>query len=223
MLHAISEQLEKIKGGHQIIHAQAHAQVNKIDEMGKTITNLLKTVDILKGTVGQLNNRIKELESNQNTADASGVVTIPIQKDQDVLKTEIKTELCAEVDEKLDRQKRSNNLIFMNVPESDQGIKTAAKIMKVLLPSNQIQIRDLRLGPTKSKLRPRPLRIVLPSSYDRFLAIQNCKKLRSIDEFKNISVCKDLTKAEQMIEREKYEIRKSLKNNRNQIDSMDFS
>jgi len=188
------------------------------DEQSKQISTLIKSAETHKGIIAKLNERIKQLEKSQITTNAD-TAAVPRAIPLEPIIDKFKKELSAEFYEKLDQQKRANNLVFMNVPETNQGIQTVTKIMEIILPNANVKINNQRIGIHRPGMikRPRPLRITLPSSYDRFIAIQNCKKLNSIKEFNSISVCKDLTKTEQAIERENYVIRRKLKNENNNL------
>ena len=183
---------------------------------------LIKQLEVQKGTITALNNRIKQLESDikrkdENTAanTSTEVLVTPAQNSDKLelkIKNEIQNEIRAEIDEKFNQIKRDKNLILMNIPETQQGSQTITKILKILLPNKKLEVSNQRIGIIKTNSsKPRPVRIILPTSYDRYLAIQNCKQLRNLEEFRSISVCKDLTKAEQMTERKNYEDRKRLK------------
>jgi len=115
------------------------------------------------------------------------------------------TILKEKIEEDIDKVKRDNNLVLMNIPETIEGLKTAENLMKTLLPDQNTVVRDNRIGHiNQNSHRPRPLRIYLSCKSKQKLALLNCFKMKNIPEFYQISVCKDLTKTEQEINKQLY-------------------
>jgi len=107
----------------------------------------------------------------------------------------------AEFMEQRDRLIRLNNLVIYGVPESSDGLSLATDLMKILLPSFNGPVVDVRLGPKPmnpaATTRPRPLRIALNSANEQIIALKNRRKLKGMDIFKGISLNQDLTKKQQ--------------------------
>lgn len=95
----------------------------------------------------------------------------------------------------LDRQARSRNLIFFNVPElpSDSNSNDMQSILEVFrhIDTDVIPVNLLRLGKVSNQCRP--IRITLPNQHDVFNLLKNKSKLRQSENFKNVSFSTDRT------------------------------
>ncbi|OXA60522.1 hypothetical protein Fcan01_05536 [Folsomia candida] len=125
-----------------------------------------------------------------------------IEERIDTVASDLQCEITAvreEIKEQSRRMHKIMNIVLMGVPETCDGIKTAENIMKVILPSWKGPIPDVRVGdPNRpNKSHPRPLRITCSSAQDKATALKNCILLKGRDEFKTISVRRDLTKQQQ--------------------------
>lgn len=104
-----------------------------------------------------------------------------------------------EIHEQSRRMHKIMNIVMMGVPESEEGIKAAHSIMKIIVPSWCDEIPDIRIGdPNRpNQSIPRPLRITCRSAQGKISALKNCTLLKGLDQYKTISVRKDLTKQQQ--------------------------
>lgn len=141
------------------------------------------------------NDRLAKLE-NENAQ---------IKADQLDTKDEITTlreEMKNAMDEEIRKMRKISNIIIYGISETDEGLEIVKKILSVILPKTHysINIVNDRLGP-EILSQNRPLRIQLNSPLEKRTALQNCKKLAGIDEFKGISVSPDLTKQQQQTRR----------------------
>ncbi|XP_060872744.1 uncharacterized protein LOC132946700 [Metopolophium dirhodum] len=97
--------------------------------------------------------------------------------------------------ELLDRQARSRNLIFFNVPElpSDSSSNDMQTILEVFrhIDTDVIPLNLLRLGKVSTQCQP--IRITLPNQHDVFNLLKNKSKLRKSDNFKHVSFSTDRT------------------------------
>jgi predicted phage tail protein len=105
----------------------------------------------------------------------------------------------SKLNEEIVKLRKINNLIIMGVPENDGGLALIKKLLEIILPEqhNNITILNKRLGRDPVNGKPRPLRITLNSQSEKELALNNCKKLKGMEEFAKISVRPDLTKQQQ--------------------------
>jgi outer membrane murein-binding lipoprotein Lpp len=152
------------------------AAVYEIKEsLGGKIDNLVVKVQQLESRQDNLEQSVKELESN------------------------VHGELVA-VREEIFEQKRRimkmTNIVLMGVPESLEGMGMAQKVMKIIAPLFVMPLNENRVGDTTAR-KPRPLRLSFSSVKEKNEALKSCPKLKTHPELKHISVQRDLTKTEQ--------------------------
>ncbi|KAF0756243.1 Uncharacterized protein FWK35_00021390 [Aphis craccivora] len=128
-----------------------------------------------------LRTKIEKLESKISTLEAKP--TSIIESTPEDIFSEI-----------LDKQARSRNLIFFNVPElpSDSNSNDMQSILEVFrhIDTDVIPVNLLRLG--KASNQCRPIRITLPNQHV-FNLLKNKIKLRQSDNFKYVSFSTDRT------------------------------
>ncbi|CAL8133277.1 unnamed protein product [Orchesella dallaii] len=110
--------------------------------------------------------------------------------------------------EQTQRLVKRSNLVIQNIPETDEAITTIKELLSIILPENNILIREFRIG-KKYDGRTRPLRIHLNNQNEVEQAMSNCKYLKGIEKFSKISVTRDFTKV-QMIERRQRAINQAI-------------
>ena len=174
---------------------RVEASIEKfMDSQAKSFNFVYDKFEQLTLWIGTLENRIKVLECPDALK----------QKPNELIKSELAT-LKEELSEDIEKVKRDCNLVIMNVPETMKGLQTVRNLMTTLLPNQHTIVRDNRIGPAKPNSdRPRLLRIFLSCKQKQKLALLNCVKMKDLPEFKGISVCKDLTKMEQEINKRIY-------------------
>jgi hypothetical protein len=105
---------------------------------------------------------------------------------------------------------RLSNVVLFGVPENHEGLETASKMIKILLPDWTEDIYDDRIGSADSA-EPRPLRVKLDNYTQKRKALSSKRKLATFPEFKGISVQPDMTKTEQVKSKEKSRAKGKLK------------
>ncbi|KAL5243134.1 hypothetical protein ACI65C_010544 [Semiaphis heraclei] len=161
-------------------------------DFGKYLVSLMKEVPknkrkklqtafpILKEYI--IDTKIENLESKISTLEAKPASSIESTPE----------DFFSEI---LDRQARSRNLIFFNVPElpSDSNSNDMQSILEVFrhIDTDVIPVNLLRLG--KASNQCRPIRITLPNQHDVFNLLKNKSKLRQTDNFKHVSFSTDRT------------------------------
>lgn len=144
-------------------------------------------------TNAEFNNRLKNIEEKTDF----------LATDQNTLRHEmndLQTEMRNSLNEEILRLRKISNLILMGVPETDEGINCAKRLIQQVLPKSHshIEIENIRIGKVApDKKNPRPLRIQLSNPLEKKTALKNCFKLAGINEFKGISVRPDLTRLQQ--------------------------
>ncbi|KAK5637828.1 hypothetical protein RI129_000183 [Pyrocoelia pectoralis] len=113
-----------------------------------------------------------------------------------------KEELMVEI---FERQRRQNNIIIYNLEETNPQLSGEANAVTDLVKAKTIVsqvanidtngIKIFRLGRIIKENKPRPLKVILNSSYDAISVLRNKQKLRNINN--RISVSSDLTPAQQ--------------------------
>lgn len=148
---------------------------SKLDIISKLFDDFLNENKLLKTKIENLESKISTLEAKP----ASIIDSTP-------------EDIFSEI---LDRQARSRNLIFFNVPElpSDSNSNDMQSILEVFrhIDSDVIPVNLLRLGKVSNQCRP--IRITLPNQHDVFNLLKNKRKLRQSENFKNVSFSTDRT------------------------------
>lgn len=144
-----------------------------------------------------LENRVTDVESR--------VSTLEKKNDENCSKDELKKAVKDLKDEFSEQQKRAskrNNAIVFGIPETEAGQQLLQNLLNILIPGESHKMNSERLGdptkPGKNPAQPRPLRLFLSNYALKRKLFSNLKNLKGIDEFKRVSVDKDLTKAEQL-------------------------
>jgi len=132
------------------------------------------------------------------------------QLKQSTIATDVRVEgvleqLREEIQEEKRKILRLCNIVLMGVPETEEGLREAESLMKVLLPSWMGTVTDNRIGVPNSKA-VRPLRIGLSNVVEKKKALSSSGKLKDHQCFKHISVRRDLTKKEQAEWKEKAKV-----------------
>ncbi len=144
-----------------------------------------------------LENRVTDVETR--------VSTLEKKTDENCSKDELMKAVKDLKDDFAEQQKRAskrNNAIVFGIPESDAGQQLLQNLLNVLIPGESHKMNSERLGdpekPRKNPDQPRPLRLFLSNYALKRKLFSNLKNLKGLDEFKRVSVDKDLTKAEQL-------------------------
>jgi hypothetical protein len=156
------------------------AAVKKEFESFQTV--LIQKLDTIVSRVAQVEKRQDDLEEK--------VTTIESNTQQELLS------IRDEIHEQKRQILKMCNIVMMGVPETADGLTTAAGIMNVIAPTWGGTIQDNRIGdPTGRK--PRPLRIIFSNVAEKNAALNNCKKLANMQAYGGVSVRRDLTKRQQ--------------------------
>lgn len=166
------------------------------DQLKATVTEAVSSAfeqfsNIFLHKIDNLVSKVQHLEQRQDQ------IEFQVKNMGESVQQEFKS-VRDQMNEMSQRTIRMSNIVMMGVEENSAGLALAKRIMTLILPSWDGIITDRRIGqPNPSKPRPRPLRIALSNSLLRTEALNNCNKLKGMDEFKSISVQKDLTRKEQ--------------------------
>lgn len=100
-----------------------------------------------------------------------------IEEKIDTVASDLQSEISAvreEIKVQSRRMHKIMNIVMMGVPETCEGIKTAEKVMQVILPSWNGPLPDVRIGdPNRPKNSyPRPLRITCRTAVEKATALK---------------------------------------------------
>lgn len=161
--------------------------MTQLDELKKSNNDILERLD-------KVEKEKDELKSNHSV----------IQEQVKTLRTDMGQhldQLDGKIDEEINRLRRINNIIVMGLPEGEDGVRLAEELMQIILPNSTIEIKDERLGRDLNAEKPRPMRIRLSNEVEKQTALNNCKKLKGLHNFNKVSVKKDLTKMQQVLQK----------------------
>jgi len=141
--------------------------------------------------VREITNRITDLEGRYEE----------VPTDVDNLETQLdkmRQNVFTDIKEQNQRLIRKCNLIIMGIAENTEGKDLLNSLLEIILPPGVNPLVTERVGVLKEgKPAIRPLRIVLPTTQHCRITLKNCGLLKNKQEFKKISIQKDLTKVQQ--------------------------
>lgn len=184
-----------------------------------TLKSINKTLtDIKQSTTerfDKLETRVDDVEVNMKSA---------VKEEASAMKTDLKTEIMQDLEKRLnereDQSRRSDNLIFFSVPESNSDVANErvahdrdiiARICEATGVVKPQLVSVVRLGKrdTTTARQPRPTKVRFVAKSDRRSVLLNRKKLSDGDEILNkISISKDLTPEQRRIYKETKEAAK---------------
>ncbi|XP_050064599.1 uncharacterized protein LOC126553488 [Aphis gossypii] len=149
----------------------------KVDDLFENVSNLTKANQDLNLKVTNLEIKILDMEQSINKENNA-------PPEQNI------------IEELMDRQSRSNNIILFNLTEDDNE-DDSQKIKNVISSLNQKieQFTFFRLGKTKSNTpdKPRPVKILLSSQSDVFNILRTQKNLKTTTKWSNVRFSSDRT------------------------------
>lgn len=169
---------DKLLAGHKSLGNELKSSINaltlRFDALAGEISELKTKVVLLESKVVFLENNLSKLDSCNLAVNQATENQI--------------------VDELLDRQFRSKNILIFNLTDdadhSTNDVCTTKEILSAMdLDYNPVKV--VRLGRKSDK--PRPLKIVLPEINDVFSVLKNKKKLQSHSTFNSIRISSDKT------------------------------
>lgn len=154
------------------IQTKMESYENSFSDLNDKIDTLSAKTSSLIDDVSNLNNRVNLLETDMANLSLESIIS-----------------------EFSDRQQRANNILIFNLPEpknaSDPSDDTIITELLNVLNINTSSVRLSRLG--KSSIKPRPLKVELPSSHIVFDILKYKHKLRSHNTFSLIRISTDRT------------------------------
>ena len=159
---------------------------NKLD-------HVLDRITVLEEHHSSMERRISALENN-TTAVFNDITES--KESMEKIQSDMKSTII-QIKEEQDRSWRRNNVVFLGIPETDDGFSTAQQLISFLLPHANYPISQERVGKPNAATS-RPIRIYLPNKVEKQTMMSNCKNLKNRPEFEKISVRPDLTKQQQV-------------------------
>ena len=202
---------------------QKHAEdtTQKLEDRIKNLETEKKDTQDMKSaqedTLQKFEQRLQILESEkQKDKETENQATN--KEDQLCIENKIKLQLTESIDEMKEIEERKNNIIIFNVKESPADSEDVSleadlsNIKEILTFSNpeltNTQIQDLkaanisRMGEFKADAtRPRPIKVTLQSTKIKYQILKNSKKLKDCTSHPKIGYKMDLTKKQQLAEK----------------------
>lgn len=152
--------------------------------------DLINEINVLKQTVSELQEQVKELKEIKNNKSISTVQHLssnPITDQNDV------------INELIERENRANNLVLFNIDDpicdnenekTEDDIRKVHSVLSLLNVKIDTGLKIRRLGKIIENKR-RPIKITLPSKEDALNAVKQRKKLKNLED--KVFVSLDLT------------------------------
>lgn len=189
----------------------------KIDNLLTTMidqfTQVKQANEAINGSIKQLQESVNQLKTTQDTIlnrlSAVEDIATNLTGVQEGVQNQLKL-IDNEAKEQYQKLVRMSNIVLMGIPETDAGLLLANQLLALLHSEWKGPVIDRRIGEKKSSQnQPRPLRVPVKHSLMRDEIIGHCSSLKGKDEYKGISVRRDLTKKEQQEWKAQGEVRRS--------------
>ena len=155
----------------------------------------------LEEKIKELSSRIQLLQSNQSSINMEvDAVTQSLQGPSASAGTVLNTTASGIADELADCERRKNNLIIYNLPETpdrEADKKLLTELSKTVFSEEYPVLRILRMG-KKNENKHRPALVVLKHDTDKSFLLSNSAKLRLHDAYKTVYFSPDRTKFERV-------------------------
>jgi len=180
---SLKQVYDEIKSTRYGLMRKMDAVIGRIEHLEKSQTKVEKLLQERQIDKVQINARINEISRN---AVAQG------QK------------IEYQMQKKIDRLRRQNNLVIMGIEEKSSEVNTLASLFSIIWPQESFENRYTRVGlQKKNAAHPRPIRVEIPSFLEKKQMINNCRKLKGVTTLKGISVKNDMIKTQQQEHKER--------------------
>ena len=228
-----------LKTNAQVVTNQANMFQQLLLQNNELIFKRLESLEsnIMNKVDKKIDQRMRELEV-KNKKEIEDQISAKLdnfrqdKQEQVNIEDQIKVHVTQSFDELKERQERKNNLILFNIKEStnadiNEAIKEDVRAIQKVFQHTNPEMSDslsaldeekiIRLGKKKedsaSSARPRPVKVILPEEHFKFKILKNTHKLKNFTENPRVGVKLDLTRQQQIEEkelREELERRKKL-------------
>ena len=200
--------VQHIKEKHDQLDARMTAVEEKLEGMDNCFDDRVQHT--VRSVMQEEMTKLKDTVS-QSLDGASNHPKVGAETIRDLVKDEIA--------EARQRDNRRLNLIVKNLPENGKDDKDVEALVKTLgLKTREARmIKFERIG--KADGRPRLVKVKCDRSDQKRKILENCKKLADNETYKDVYVCRDMTKAEQKAQKE---LRDELKRKRNVKDGKKY-
>ena len=200
-----------------VTHATADDGLQKVaNKVNQDVLMMKEDMKNLVVTIGSVKGEIKEEIEEVKATSFADIMKEEMQKNLENMASEIKTvktnldETKENVDEQRDKERRRNNIIIYNIPESSaeradgrmkEDTSFCLRMFNDVLQagiSDEDLVHVFRLGKyIENATLPRPLLIQMASYTQKNLIMQSLYKLKHAElQFKNVVVTHDMTVAE---------------------------
>ena len=207
-----------------------------IEDSQKENAKLFKNIkDELFSHVDKVvDDKLKKInENNEKKQEQLSKMIEEVKATEINIEQKIKTQVAMFMENKAEKDDKSNNLIIHKLPEQsiskeeqlEKDKEDITKIIEITNPELKAEFINivnkqnnvLRLGDKKpDAVRPRPIKIVLPDQQMKFNIFKGCKNLKNT-AYKYISIQSDLSKEEQ---KRNFELRTELRERINKGESV---
>ena len=207
-----------------------------IEESQKENTKLFKGLkdEIFSQVDRVVDEKLKKYnESNEMKQEKLSKMIEEVKATEINIEEKIKTQVAMCMENKAEKDDKSNNLIIHKLPElniskeqqQEKDKEDITKIIEITNPEFKAEFINIikdqnnvqRLGDKKpDAVRPRPIKVVLPDQEMKHKIFKGCKNLKETN-FKHISIQSDLSKEEQ---KRNFELRAELRERINKGESV---
>lgn len=211
-------------------------------ESDESLTSLINRVNQLDNEniektriIGELNNKINELEKNKPVTDNilaeiksaaqdavsqlpkpstfADIVSYGLDKSRTNLEVDI---VYATNKELVEKEKRASNLIIFGLPHNnnDQVDKNNINSLLNIIQVGQNAVKNTLRLKTNVNTRPPPVLVELVNSSERKKALENARNLKNHSEYTSVSISPDMTVAERLVKKKLLEKCRSMNNER---------
>ena len=174
-----------------------------VEKLQKDAVEIKEVIDV-KEEIKQI--RAEGVEMRKSWAEAAatgtngaGIIIMPQVPEGEARVSGTERNIQMKITEALERDKRKNNLVFMGIPEADDGDEKNEiidKIVKELMGGELCRVNvGERIG--KKGNKPRPVRVGVEDSKKRNTLLSKARGLKEIDGLDKFFICPDLTRQQQ--------------------------
>jgi len=195
ILKSIHESKDELRNCILAVEGKFDYAMTIIHKLEATCAGLDQRMTAMEEDNAQMRGRISAIGENQEATHFQGD---DLQKGV----ISITKNITSEISEQMNRYQRRMNIVIMGVPENPNAADTMVQLFEIIWPGNLIS-NWTRIGDVnKTGSTARPIRVSLPNTAAKREIFANCKKLKDLDQFRGISVRRDLTK--QQLEESKH-------------------
>ncbi len=155
----------------------------KMDGVQGDVDKIKEVISDVKQEVSGMKERKLNIEVNAEATN-NRVQVIKTKTDSVIGRVDSVEANITNMKEQLDRIKREGNLMLFGVPQNESGLETAIALLQLILSEHAGGFPMQRVGEKDDKKkRPRPIKVQLTNSGEKFVGLGNCFLLKGIEKF----------------------------------------